>query len=196
MLDNLKMNDYVEIPYITPSGEKITYYCGACGFMSTQFFYGDAYAFTNELKGNQLYEQAWEMVKKGNDFFNKKIKTGKAERLEDTGFSYNADEILISRKTNKIYFLLQCFVENAELEITDKFLPWNNLEYYLDPKEKIIYILVNNKIGKVSDIGLNDYIHGAIKLEDSSICSKSNSKKFYSQLDKLIGTKIANIKRR
>ena len=87
-------------------------------------------------------------------------------------------------------------MENAELEITDKFLSWNNLEYYLDSKESIIYILVNNKIGKVSDIAFNDYIHGAIKLKDSSICSKSNSKKFYSQLNKIIGAKIANIKRR
>ncbi len=196
MLDNLKMNDFVEVPYITKSGEQVTYYCGACGFMSTEFFYGDAYAFTNEIKGNWATKQACEMVQKGNDFLNKKIKTGKAEKLENTGFAYNGDQIFKSNKTGKLYFMLQCFVENAEMEAFDKFSLGNDLDYYLDAKENIIYILVNNKIGKISDISMHEYIHASVKLDESSMRSNVDSKKFYEQLNKLIGTKIAQIKRR
>lgn len=195
MLDHLEINDYVEIPYITPSGEHITYYCGACGFMSTEFFYGDAYLYTNELKGDWVTEQAIKMVQKGNEFLNNKIKTGQAEKLERTCFSYNNEQIFINHKTKKLYLILQCFVENAEMESFEQFSLGNDLDYYLDDEENIVYILVNNKIGKISDVSMHDHIHASVKLTETTMRADVIPAKFYTELNNLVGTKIAKIER-
>ena len=82
------------------------------------------------------------------------------------------------------------------MEAFSSFSLGNDLDYYLDTKENIIYILVNNKIGKTSDISMHEYIHASIKLDESSMRPDINAKKFYEQLEKLDGTKIAHIKRR
>lgn len=194
MLNNLEISDYVEIPYITPSGENITYYCGACGFMSTEFFYGNAYLFTNELKGNWAIEQANKMVQIGNEFLNNQIKTGKAEKLEKSNFSYNNEQIFKSNRTNKLYLIPQCFIEDAEMETFDKFPLGNDLDYYLDDEKNIVYILVNNRIGKVSDVSMHDYVHASVKLKESIMKTDIIPAEFYTELDKFVGTQIAEIR--
>ena len=113
MLDNLKMNDYVEIPYITPSGEKITYYCGACGFMSTQFFYGDAYSFTNELKGNRLYEEMTFLIKKS--------KQVKLKGLKIQGFLITLMKFLLVQKQTNCIFCFNVLWKTQSLKLRINF---------------------------------------------------------------------------